>query len=381
MYKLDQYFGKRPKKLIRMREGQEPPRPLSVKIKLTWHCNLKCRMCSQWRIEGKKPPRPSYFNSWESLKSVLDDLIFLKAKKVHFSGGEPLIFPWLAQGIRYLTDHGRHVTLVSNGTLWTQQRAEELISAGLSQITFSIDSPNPQTFTKIRGEAQWEKLIKGIENTRSAIQQSSQLISLKANSVVTAMNFHELKDLPQLAHDLGIHRLRLLPVDDLHQETGPSIRLNEAQIKTYNREIAPEFAEKALKWGLIRTAFEAYPFGTSQTEISASAQGLYAKGFYQKNLCFAPWLHTLIAADGKVYACCMLKGEKQALAQLSETEGFSEIWTGEAYQNFRREIQEQTPSICQNCDDYLSENQYLNQLIASVESKSPTKNAPGRGAS
>ena len=30
-------------------ESDEPYLPLYVKLKLTWECNLRCRMCNGWR--------------------------------------------------------------------------------------------------------------------------------------------------------------------------------------------------------------------------------------------------------------------------------------------------------------------------------------------
>lgn len=364
MYKLDQYLGAAPKKLKRILEAEGQPRPLSVKIKLTWQCNLKCVMCSSWRVEGKKPPRPSYFQSWEDLLPVLDDLVLLKTKKVHFSGGEPLMFPWLEQGIRYLTERGLHVSLVSNGTLWSRRKAQALVDAGLSQITFSLDSPLPETYRRIRGQDSWERVVQGIANTRLAIEKSGRSVLIKANTVLTQENFQEMLFWPELAHELGIDRIRFLPVDDLHLESGQPLRLNAPEIETFNREIAPQVAAKALKWGLIQSVAEAYPFGRSPAEIAHAAQGHYALGYYQQNRCFAPWLHSLIAADGLVYGCCMLKSEKAPLARLGPKATFKDIWLGNDYQQFRTEMLQTRPAICAHCDDFLGENRYLNQLLA-----------------
>ena len=36
-------------------EQAEPFRPLMVKIKLLWDCNLACGMCDYWRQGGSSP--------------------------------------------------------------------------------------------------------------------------------------------------------------------------------------------------------------------------------------------------------------------------------------------------------------------------------------
>lgn len=368
MYKLDRYLGQSPKKLQRSWQDNVPIRPLSVKIKLTWHCNLRCVMCSEWRIQGKPPPRPTYFDSWDKLQAVLDDLIVLKAKKVHFSGGEPLMSPFLDQAVSYLHRHGKHISLVSNGTLWTASRARNLIQAGLGSITFSIDSFDPDTFRAIRGKDSWELLIKGLGHVRDAIAASPRAIKLRANLVITNQNYLELGNYLEQAAQLGIQQVRFLPVDDLHTDQR-SLRLNPDQIAAFNAVIAPQLAEQGQALGLLRSHTQAYPFGRSTSDIAYAAAGHYAQGFYQNKACFAPWLHSLIAADGKVYGCCMLKGEKISIAQLNAEQSFAQIWNGPDYQAFRSQMQANKYSICQHCDDYLVENRYLNQLLESQQSQ------------
>lgn len=363
MYKLDRYFGERPKKLGQGLQSGEGIRPLSVKIKLTWYCNLACIMCSEWRIKGEAPPRPNYFDTWPKLQAVLDDLIALKTKKVHFSGGEPLMSPFLDQAVSYLTRHGLHVSLVSNGTLWSRSRSRVLIQSGLSNITLSIDSLNAETFAHLRGRDSWAKLMQGIVHIREAIANQERPVKLRTNTVLTRENFREIVYYPRAAKALGIDNIRLLPVDDLHTDNRP-LRLTTSEIEEYNTHIAPQFASEALKLGLIKSMQDAYPFGQTPQAMELATKGHYALGLYDNALCFVPWLHSLIGADGRVFACCMLKSEKQHIDRLSEEKatGFQEIWLGEKYRQFRQTMRTEKPSICQHCDDFLHENRYLNQL-------------------
>jgi len=321
-------------------------------------------MCSEWRIQGKPPPRPNYFDSWDKLQAVLDDLIALKTKKVHFSGGEPLMSPYLDQAVSYLSRQGKHVSLVSNGTLWTASRARNLIQAGLGSITFSIDSFDPETFRAIRGQDSWDLLIKGLGHVTRAIADSERPVKLRANLAITNQNYLELGRYLEQAAQLGLQQVRFLPVDDLHTDQR-SLRLNADQIEEFNRQIAPQLAEQGQALGLLRSYEQAYPFGRSPAAIAQAAAGHYARGLYQEKACFAPWLHSLIAADGKVYGCCMLKGEKITIAQITPQQSFAQIWNGPEYQAFRSQMQAHKYSICQHCDDYLVENRYLNQLLDS----------------
>ncbi|NJP07448.1 MAG: radical SAM protein, partial [Chloroflexaceae bacterium] len=62
-----------------------PFRPLSVKIKVIFGCNLRCVMCNHWRFQrgGALP--------MARLHQLVEELAALGCRKVHFSGGEPLL--------------------------------------------------------------------------------------------------------------------------------------------------------------------------------------------------------------------------------------------------------------------------------------------------
>jgi hypothetical protein len=79
-----------------------------------------------------------------------------------------------------------------------------------------------------------------------------------------------------------------------------------AQIIDYSQRVAPVFAEKAMAKNLIRPVKEAYPFGSTPSEIVQSIEGLYARDYYNNHPCFAPWTHALIDRVGRGSVCCMM---------------------------------------------------------------------------
>src|SRR5512143_3575234 len=64
-----------------------PFKPVYVKLKVFYGCNLKCEMCNHWRVT-REPPISS-----ERFKAVLDELAELGTRKIHISGGEPMLRP------------------------------------------------------------------------------------------------------------------------------------------------------------------------------------------------------------------------------------------------------------------------------------------------
>lgn len=351
-----------PQALANQVSNGTPGVPLRVKIKLIWACNLKCSFCSQWRVQGKAPPQPTRLNE-PKLLAVLDDLTALGCRRVHFSGGEPLLKPDLARWIKEVTMRGMMCSMTSNGTLWTPERARELVAAGLGTVTFSIDSHLPAVHNRMRGQEMWHQTIAGVRAARKAAKAEGVKLKIRTNTVVSRLNYAALADYPDFAAELGVKAIALLPVDDVRMHGTPPVRLGAPDIQEWNTEVAPRLAERALALGLIRDEAVAYPFGRSDAEVAYSAEGLYARGFYEHNRCYTPWLHSVIAADGGVYGCCQMKGEGRRLGNVADT-GFKAVWEGETYRDYRVDLAAHRPAVCQRCDDFLPENQYLTERLA-----------------
>lgn len=332
-------------------------KPLRVKIKLIWNCNLKCSFCSQWRAQGKPPPKPTRLDE-ARLVALLDDLRDLGCRRVHFSGGEPLLKPDLARWIGEVTARGMVCSMTSNGTLWTPERAEELVAAGLSTVTFSIDSHLPAVHNRMRGQELWHQTVAGVRAARKAAKRQGVRLKIRTNTVVSRLNWRALADYPPFAAELGVRRMALLPVDDVRMHGTPPVRLDADEIRRWNAEVGPALAERALALGLIDDAAVAFPFGVTAEEVAHSAEGLHARGFYRAHRCYTPWLHSVVAADGVVYGCCQMKGEGRAIGSLLDG-SFREVWTGEAYRGYRHELAAARPAVCQRCDDFLPENRKI----------------------
>lgn len=336
--------------------------PLRVKIKLIWACNLKCSFCSQWRAQGKPPPRPSKLDE-ARLLALLDDLVTLGCKRVHFSGGEPMLKPDLARWVGEVTRRGMACSMTSNGTLWTPEKAEALLAAGLGTVTFSIDSHIPAVHDRMRGQPLWHATVGGVRHARKAAKRLGVPLKIRTNTVISRLNWRALADYPDFAAELGVKKMALLPVDDERSHGTAPIRLNAEEIVRWNAEVAPRLAERALARGLFMDAAQAYPFGQDEAEITHSAAGLHARGFYRENRCFAPWLHAVVSADGLVYGCCQMKGEGRTLGSL-DTASFREVWEGEVYRAFRQDLAAARPPVCQRCDDFLPENKRIEGMLA-----------------
>ena len=177
-------------------------RPIhDLRISVMDRCNFRCPYCM---------PRETFHEAYRFLKSNerLDFAellrlarVFVRAgvKKLRITGGEPLLRPNLSDLIGDLTSLPgiEDVALTTNGMLLAKY-ATELKAAGLTRITVSLDTLDPDVFAKMSGGfGGVADVLDGIEHARRA-----GLAPIKVNTVVQrGVNDHTLLDL--LAHFRG----------------------------------------------------------------------------------------------------------------------------------------------------------------------------------
>lgn len=328
-------------------------RPLLVKIKLIFGCNLRCEMCNHWR-----EPRQGLL-PMQRFEEILGELAALGCRKVHLSGGEPLLRSQVPELVAHADQLGLRVTLTTNGTLVDKDLARGLIQAGLRGVNISIDSPVRKIHDQLRGiEGAWKKAGKAVQLFRRYAHKGK--LTIRINTVVSPHSYASLAGLPDLAHQLGADQINLIPVDD---HCGEHLALRRSQIEAYNARVAPRLAERALELGLIQHEGQAYPLGRTLAEYKRARRGEYAQGWYDRQPCFAPWTHSLVDFNGLVYVCCMMREQMPPLGDLKQ-QSFGEIWNGESYRLVRQRMFPPALKACRRCDDFLEQNQALQAKLA-----------------
>ena len=326
-------------------------RPLYVKIKLNYGCNLKCEMCKHWRVTRERPLSMLRFGQ------LLEELAQLGCRKIHLTGGEPLLRPQVPNLTAQATALGMRVNMTTNGTLITKPLAKRLVEAGLRGVNVSVDSPDRRMHDQVRGEAgAWKRTTRAISYLRRYAHKGK--LEIRINTVVSRSNYAGLTALPDLAASLGADGIHLIPVDD---HCGEHLSLRWRDLERVNAEIAPAIAERSLALGLIKQEAEAYPFGRTRDELSRARRGQYALSWYDQHPCFAPWTHSLIDFNGNVYICCMTREQIPPLGNV-KLSSFTEVWHGPAYQAMRGRMHPPALAPCQRCDDFLGSNQRLLQI-------------------
>ena len=350
MYALDE-INANPDAFLEAVQLRKAFRPLYVKIKIMYGCNLKCTMCNHWR-ETREPPI-----SMKRYMEILSELAELGCRKIHLSGGETLLRGQVPELVAHATQLGIRATMTTNGTLVDKNLAKELVSAGLRSVNISLDSPERKIHEQIRGvEGAWKKTTRSIELFRRYAHKGK--ITIRINTVVSPINYKSLDSLPDLVANLGADELNLIAVDD---HCGDHLSVSRHQIEQFNLKIAPQIASRGLALGLIQDERQAYPFGRTPAEIKRARRGEYAYGWYEHHPCYAPWTHSLIDYNGLVYICCMTREQIPPLGDLKK-QSFHEIWESARYEQVRSMMHPPQLKSCQRCDDFITQNQTLWKL-------------------
>jgi len=118
----------------------------------------------------------------------------------NITGGEPLLTDILWDLLPALKPQTHYISVQTNATLLTEQRAQRLAKLGVNCITTSLDSNDPQEHNTFRGmKSAYEKTLQGLENAKRAGMQ------ILVAGVITHQNLRtpELRQLIKKANDIG----------------------------------------------------------------------------------------------------------------------------------------------------------------------------------
>ncbi len=178
-----------------------------LRISLTDHCNLRCIYCM---------PEDQTFRPNAEL--MQDDEIFLLTKlfaslgfdKIRLTGGEPTVRAHIVDIVRGIshTKGIRSVSLTTNGLLLSKL-AKSLADAGLHRVNVSIDTLNPEKFTRLTRWGKLDDVWRGI----LAAEQAG-LTPIKLNAVVVrGYNEDDVVDLARLTveHNWQMRFIEMMP--------------------------------------------------------------------------------------------------------------------------------------------------------------------------
>ncbi len=133
--------------------------PRSVDLDITKRCNLRCRYCYHFSGPGdvdQDLPKAEWLRFFKELNRCA-------VMTVTLAGGEPFFREDLKELIASIVDNRMRFSILSNGTLITDEMAVFLSSTGRCDgVQVSIDGSKPETHDACRGKGNFNRAIAGI---------------------------------------------------------------------------------------------------------------------------------------------------------------------------------------------------------------------------
>ncbi len=188
-----------------------------LRVSVTDRCNFRCVYCMP--PEGLKLQPHSSILRYEEIAEVVRVASDLGVRKVRLTGGEPLVRLNLPERVSMIAKIPgiEDISLTTNGVL-LERMAASLKDAGLKRINVSLDTINPEKFSRITRGGELETVWRGLEAA-----EKCGLAPIKINVVVMrGVNDGELEDLARLSlkHAWNVRFIELMPVMN-QQPWGP----------------------------------------------------------------------------------------------------------------------------------------------------------------
>lgn len=292
-----------------------------VVVEVTTWCNLRCPGCNR-TIQENRGTWQNKHMSLEDFRLIVTNLPYADQIVLH-GIGEPTMNPSYLDIIRAARHSGKfkNIVCITNALARDVQFYEEMISAGMSSFTVSVDSLTQTIADKTRTGTQVDKLIERL----AAFKERD--LPFSVTMVASRINQDDLTRTLSKLDELG--------VDTVHVQ--PYIEFDEYEYALNTDEITRtvHFIREAQR-GLRRTRVN-MPLLTAMVEPT------------QHSHCPSPWLEPGITVDGFLTPCCV-KMDASVLGFLDmKAMSFAQAQESTAFRRFLSSYYDSAPDFCKGC--------------------------------
>lgn len=237
--------------------------PISVELSLTNVCNLSCVYCSDYGLRTQQGMKTQLTK--ENLFAMFDDLATGGTEGIVLEGGgEPTIYPYFTDIVKYAKSVGLAVGLITNGT----QMLEESVLREMEWIRVSLDATTKEEYIALKGIDCFEQVFVNLSYYVKYCE------TVGVGFVVTKNNISQVENLVLRLRELQVSYIQFRPVVDCPELYPTDLQLD--YLKCYE---TPDFA------------------------IEVDGMRENAAGGNGELPCMAHSITTVISADGSVYLC------------------------------------------------------------------------------
>jgi MoaA/NifB/PqqE/SkfB family radical SAM enzyme len=307
-------------------------------------CNCRCVMCDIWK-DNKNLKQLTE----DDISGLLSSLKNLGTQQVLMSGGEALLNSRFFRFCEILQQHHIKISLLSTG-ITLKKHAEQLVQ-WVNDVIVSLDG-HEELHDKIRNlPGAYQKLKEGVQE----VKRQKAKFKITGRTVIHRLNFRYWPSIIESAKEIGLDQISFLPADVSSHAFNREVLWSDQR----QHEILPDKDELDELKETIEKVIERYCGGLHQHFIAESPGKLrkiytYYAAFYNLNpfpykKCNAPWVSTVIEADGTVRPCFF----HPPLGNIRE-QSLQAILNSQESTRFRKNLDMDTNETCVKCVCYLN---------------------------
>jgi MoaA/NifB/PqqE/SkfB family radical SAM enzyme len=302
-------------------------------------CNCRCVMCDIWKANANGQEIAP-----EALARHVETFRRFGVRWVVLSGGEALMHSNLWVLCAMLKELDIKITLLSTGLLLKRHATE--VVRWCDEVIVSLDGSREVHDSIRRVPRAYDKLAEGV----AALRALDPRFRITARSVVQRQNFADFPNIIAASRELGLDQVSFLPVDVSSEAFNRPVpwgdeRVSEAalspnEVAAFARILEQTIAERAEDFaaGFIAESPE------KLRRIPRYFAVLNGEGEFPPVTCNAPWVSTVVEADGTVRPCFF----HRALGNIHE-QSLDTILNSPDAVAFRRTLDMERDPICRKC--------------------------------
>jgi anaerobic magnesium-protoporphyrin IX monomethyl ester cyclase len=325
--------------------------PISnLNVETSRRCNLKCVQCAT-HSEARENSQ-IYFNPTDRGVMTIETFqrivpILKSVKRLNLDNhGEPLMNPGLEDIIATARKASRElsISLTSNFTMMTKDRARSILQAGVNEIQVSVNGVKKSTYEKIMKGSRYEEFVGHLEDFNSVRRLGGHELSI-FSACVTVMrsNLEELAMLPGFLSQFGVNVLRVNTLLPFNSRMGEESIYDCEEWRNRFETILPAARREAERCGI------------RVSSVSLDADPRH---------CRWPATGFSVSYDGTVSLCWMLdipngyryyrgqKGVRVPFVSLGNVHQrpIREMWKAAEWEQIREECRQgRLPAYCEGC--------------------------------
>ncbi len=304
-------------------------------------CNCRCLMCDIWQANSLKRELTR-----EDLERQMPALRKFHVQRVVLSGGEALMHQnlWLLCEMLRELDPDLQITLLSTGLL-LKTFARDIVR-WCDEVIVSLDGSREVHDAIRRVPRAFDRLAEGI----AALRVEKPGCPVSARCVLQRSNFRDLPNIIVAAHDIGLNRISFMSAD----VSSTAFNRPEPWEQPRVSEVALDAEETREFAVLVEQVIDQFKGDFESRFISETPPKLrrlpryYAAlnghGELPSTVCNAPWVSSVIEADGTVRPCFFHK----SFGNIHE-QPLGDILNSPEAIAFRRELDVNVNPTCKAC--------------------------------